>query len=112
MQRGASVLGGNAVGAEYGAVSTGQLAAFGDGEAITIDASPSHDPRTATLGPRMLGGQPSREPAAWSGPFVMNRQAELPQAFDDDRTGKLGTVPVAAHAPTDDVAERIDAGPD
>src|SRR5271154_3959632 len=107
------ILGGSAtVGAERQPISAGQLAVFGDGEAITIDASTSQDTRTATLEVLMLGGLPIREPVAWSGPFVMNTRAELQQAFDDFRAGKLGTVPASVHAPTDEIAERIDAGLD
>ena len=38
----------------------------------------------------MLAGQPLNEPIAAKGPFVLNEEKELRQAFDDYRFGKNG----------------------
>jgi quercetin 2,3-dioxygenase len=36
---------------------------------------------------------------AWYGPFVMNDRAELVQAMEDYRSGRLGVVPPGALMP-------------
>ena len=41
----------------------------------------------------LLGGQPIGEPIAWAGPFVMNTEDEVRQAFTDYRAGKMGSIP-------------------
>ncbi len=38
----------------------------------------------------ILAADPIGEPVARRGPFVMNTEAELDQAFDDYRNGRIG----------------------
>ncbi|MGA8206826.1 MAG: pirin family protein [Candidatus Dormiibacterota bacterium] len=71
----------------------GQLVVFGNGEAITVSADLEQESRSPALDILILGGQPIREPVAQYGPFVMNTEAELRQAFDDYRAGRLGVIP-------------------
>jgi redox-sensitive bicupin YhaK (pirin superfamily) len=84
------------VGAERRPFHTGQLAVLGAGEAIRVAAEASQDSHTPALDVYILGGLPIGEQVAWYGPFVMNSHEELAQAFDDYRTGRLGTIPASA----------------
>jgi redox-sensitive bicupin YhaK (pirin superfamily) len=94
----AYILGGRGtVGPKGRPIHSGQLAVFGDGDAITIAADPRQDGRSPQLDVLLLGGQPIREPVFAYGPFVMNSRAEVIQAFEDYQAGRLGRIP-AAHA--------------
>ncbi|QGG40746.1 pirin family protein [Aeromicrobium yanjiei] len=86
------------VGHERRPVRSGQLAVLGHGETITVGADQQQDGRTPALEVVLLGGLPIREPIAWAGPFVMNTKAEVVQAFEDFRKGRLGTIPTVPHA--------------
>jgi len=76
------------VGVERRPIATGQLAVFGPGDTVTVDAAGARPVEIL-----LLGGQPIREPIATYGPFVMNNKAQLIQAMEDFRAGRLGTVP-------------------
>jgi redox-sensitive bicupin YhaK (pirin superfamily) len=75
--------------------ASGQLAVFGTGDSLTLEAAPGSD-----LDVFLLGGQPIREPVVAYGPFVMNTRAEIVQAFEDYQKGRLGSIH-AAHAGVD-----------
>jgi redox-sensitive bicupin YhaK (pirin superfamily) len=76
--RGEAVVGGKGIGEGRMAILDNLDGA--DGVAITA----SSDCRLL-----LLAGRPLREPIAQHGPFVMNTQAELVQAFDDFRAGRF-----------------------
>ncbi|MGH3290063.1 MAG: pirin family protein, partial [Streptosporangiaceae bacterium] len=86
--------GSGTVGVEKRPVRMGQLAVFGAGDAVTFAASASGD-----MDILLLGGAPIREPVAAYGPFVMNTQAELQQAFEDYQAGRLGSIPAVPVEP-------------
>jgi hypothetical protein len=92
------------VGAERRPVEMGQLAVFGPGDALRIDAAANQESRAPSLEVLLLGGRPIGEPVAWYGPFVMNTRAELMEAFEDYQAGKLGSIPAAHHTP-DEIVE-------
>ena len=64
-------------------LADGQLGVLGAGDAIDVVATA---PATRVL---MFAGTPIGEPVARRGPFVMNTDAELRQAYDDYRSGRL-----------------------
>jgi redox-sensitive bicupin YhaK (pirin superfamily) len=81
------------VGQERRPLGTGQLAVYGNGGSLTVSADQAQDSRTPAFDVIILGGSPLREPIAWMGPFVMNTQRELMQAFEDFQSGRLGQIP-------------------
>jgi quercetin 2,3-dioxygenase len=81
-------------GADGRPVEDGQLVVFGPGDHVAAAAAPA-EPLDVIL----LGGLPIRAPIAHYGPFVMNTRAELQQAVDDYRAGRLGIVPADQLAP-------------
>jgi len=94
------VLGGSGrVGSTNEAVTGGQLVVFGAGDYLDLAAADRQDGSRQQLEVVILGGRPIREPVAWYGPFVMNTKAELAQAMDDYRAGKLGVIPPGALMP-------------
>jgi len=87
--------GSGSLGAEARPVRSGQLAVFGAGHHLGITASSSGAPLEVIV----LGGRPIGEPVAQYGPFVMNTRAELIQAVEDYRAGRLGVIPPNALMP-------------
>jgi len=82
------------VGPDGAPISTGQLAVLDQGDVIELRANEAQDERhSAGLDVLLLGGLPIGEPVATYGPFVMNTQDELRQAFEDYEAGRLGTIP-------------------
>ena len=63
-----------------------QMAHLGrEGDALEIEAN-----NEAVL--LLLGGEPIAEPIVGHGPFVMNSEAEIVQAFDDFNSGRFGRI--------------------
>jgi redox-sensitive bicupin YhaK (pirin superfamily) len=70
-------------------VAAGQLAILGNGDSVAVAAAPA-----ATVPARflLLAGVPLGEPIARYGPFVMTTPAEIEQAIDDYRMGRMGVI--------------------
>ena len=67
----------------------GDLVRFGAGDAVVIEVPAD---ATESLELLLIGGRPLNEPVARYGPFVMNTEAELRQAFADYQSGRLGSI--------------------
>jgi quercetin 2,3-dioxygenase len=73
---------------EHGA--DGQMVMFApDGDEVRIENPADAD---ATLDVLLIAGVPLNEPIARYGPFVMNTEAEIHQAFEDYRRGRMGAI--------------------
>ena len=75
------------------AIESGQLAVFGPGASLRIEALPGQDSRTPSLDVLILGGRPIGEPVVQYGPFVMNTREEILQAVADYQSGRMGSIP-------------------
>jgi len=68
----------------------GQMIMFApDGDGVRIE-NPAD--AKATLEVLVIAGVPLNEPIARYGPFVMNTEAEIHQAFEDYRRGRMGAI--------------------
>jgi redox-sensitive bicupin YhaK (pirin superfamily) len=82
--------GGGRFGSEAREARDGQMVLFdSDGEEARV-SNPSDSREDLEV--LLLGGQPLGEPVARYGPFVMNTEAEIYQAFDDFRSGRMGSI--------------------
>ena len=73
---------------EHGA--DGQMVMFApDGDEVRIENPADAD---ATLDVLLIAGVPLNEPIARYGPFVMNTEEEIHQAFEDYRLGRMGQI--------------------
>ena len=75
-------------GADANVVRTHELAVLNEGAEIRLEGvSAGADGKSARA--ILVAGRPLREPVAKYGPFVMNTQAELQQAFEDYQSGRF-----------------------
>jgi hypothetical protein len=86
------------VGTERRPLRAGQLAVLGKGDVVRVDGAA--DTNSSALEVLVLGGRPIGEPVAWAGPFVMNTQREVIDAFEDFQRGRMGRIPALHGAPT------------
>jgi redox-sensitive bicupin YhaK (pirin superfamily) len=64
----------------------GDLALLTSADTLTLHAT---EPATRAL---VIAGVPLREPVARYGPFVMNTQDEIIEAFNDYQSGRFGAI--------------------
>ncbi len=77
-------------GAEGERGADGQMVMFApDGDEVRIENPPV---AAKTLEVLLIAGVPLSEPIARYGPFVMNTEAEIHQAFEDYRRGRMGAI--------------------
>jgi len=77
-------------GAERERAGDGQMVLFAqDGDAIRIENPTTAEERLELL---VIAGVPLNEPVARYGPFVMNTEREIRQAFEDYVRGRMGAI--------------------
>lgn len=77
-------------GAEREQAKDGQMVLFAqDGDEVRIENSGN-----TTLDILLIGGMALNEPIARYGPFVMNTEGEIRQAFEDFRLGRMGEITI------------------
>lgn len=91
--------GSGSIGADRVPVRTGQLAVLGAGDWFSVRSEGDRVDASEALEVLFLGGRPIGAPVVHYGPFVMNTRAQIEQALEDFRAGKLGTVPAGALQP-------------
>ena len=77
------------LGPDFTKVTDGQFAMLNEGSGIQVTVS-TDEPKDARF--LVLAGKPIGEPVARYGPFVMNTQEELKQAFADYQSGRMGHI--------------------
>ena len=71
-------------------VERSNMVAFNRNETEIRIEAPLENPSSARV--LLIGGQPLNEPIARYGPFVMNTSEEIRQAFEDYRSGRMGSI--------------------
>lgn len=67
----------------------GQMGVLGDGNTVELSVPGSTQGTTELL---LLGGVPLNETVVQRGPYVMNTEAEIEQAVEDYRMGRMGEI--------------------
>lgn len=87
---GTGLFGTDSFGTEQTRGEDGQMVIFAqDGEEVSIANPPDAQTPLDLL---LVAGVPLNEPVVRYGPFVMNTQAEIRQAIDDYRQGRMGRI--------------------
>ena len=77
-------------GSQTAHVQRGNMVPFErDGDEIRIEAPLENHSSARVL---LIGGRPLNEPIARYGPFVMNTPQEIHEAFEDYRSGRMGSI--------------------
>jgi len=77
-------------GDQHASVQRGNMVSFArGGDEVQIESP--HDSKTDGL-LLLIGGLPLNEPISRYGPFVMNTQQEIREAFEDYQSGRMGTI--------------------
>jgi hypothetical protein len=81
------MLQGDALAQDGQAIASGEMVVFDRSSVGAIKLAAGSDARAL-----ILNGEPLHEPVVAHGPFVMNTKAEIMQAMDDYRRGKMGQL--------------------